>query len=238
MMDSTRDDGSARPAAAAREAPRAADEDPHAASMDQVAAARKEASMLRRKLEEVVHQRNALHELMRRSQDLHILFDMEGRICYAGSEAACSQLLGRVSQSLFDEPLHKILAPGAQHTFEAYINHILEAQSVRELTVEERRVRTVLVDAKGRQRHVEGHGQAWQRGTFIEFVFAFREIAALGVGPERGLPASSEAPPSSAAASSHPPHAGWTGMPVGPMAGGPVHPRGPDHTSSSSQMGP
>ena len=136
--------------------------------------ARKEASMLRRKLEEVVHQRNALHELMRRSQDLHILFDMEGRICYAGSEAACSQLLGRVSQSLFDEPLHKILAPGAQHTFEAYINHILEAQSVRELTVEERRVRTVLVDAKGRQRHVEGHGQAWQRGTFIEFVFAFR----------------------------------------------------------------
>lgn len=38
MMDSTRDDGSARPSAAAREAPRAADDDPHAVSMDQVGA--------------------------------------------------------------------------------------------------------------------------------------------------------------------------------------------------------
>lgn len=130
--------------------------------------------MLRRKLDEVVHQRNALHELMRRSQDLHILFDMEGRICYAGSEAACGQLLGRVSRSLFDEPLHKILSPAAQPAFEGYVNHILESQSTRELTAEERRIRTVLMDSHGRERHVEGHGQAWQRGTFIEFVFAFR----------------------------------------------------------------
>jgi len=111
---------------------------------------------------------------MRRSQDLHLLFDMEGRICYAGSEAACSHILGRVSHSLFDEPLHKILSPAAQPAFESYVNHVLETQSVRELTPEERRVRTVLVDASGRQRHVEGHGQAWQRGSFIEFVYSFR----------------------------------------------------------------
>jgi hypothetical protein len=135
----------------------------------------------------VAHQRNALHELSRRSLDLHLLFDMEGKICYASSESACVHLLGRVSKSLFDEPLSKILAPEAQSAFELYINHVIEAQSVRELLPEERRVRTVFVDAQGRQRHVEGHGQAWQRGVHIELVYSFREISVPHMAPASSI---------------------------------------------------